>query len=179
MNVCTALDVPLTDLYAAIETLNYRGTDRRGEHSSLDLELPDDPESLFYLAGVFAGDGDLEGNVTAADDRMREVVLEAASSLGLDPIVREFDDRATRIEIGGKTLSKILQSAFAYPTTDKSERISVPDLVFTADDESAAAFLRGYLDADGTVERRRSAVSVSSVSERMLEDLQLLLYRST
>ena len=59
VNVCTALDVPLTDLYAAIETLNYRGVDSRGEHSSLDIELPDDPESLFYLAGVFAGDGDL------------------------------------------------------------------------------------------------------------------------
>ncbi|PSQ38943.1 hypothetical protein BRD13_05100, partial [Halobacteriales archaeon SW_5_70_135] len=71
VNVCDALDVPLADLYAAVETLNYRGEDRRGEHSSLALELPADPEPLFYLAGVFVGDGDLEGNVTAADERMR------------------------------------------------------------------------------------------------------------
>jgi elongation factor 2 len=177
VNVCDALDVPLADLYGAIETLNYRGDDHRGEHSSLALELPADPEPLFYLAGVFVGDGDLEGNVTAADERMRAAVVDAATALGLDPIVREFDDRAARVEVGGKTLLKLLQAAFAYPTADKSASVRVPDLVFGADDAPAAAFVRGYVDADGTVERNRSAVSVSSVSERMLEDLQLLLYR--
>ena len=177
VNVCDALDVSLADLYTAIETLNYRGDDRRGEHSSLALELPADPEPLFYLAGVFVGDGDLEGNVTAADERMRAAVVDAATALGLDPIVREFDDRAARVEVGGKTLLKLLQTAFAYPTADKSANVRIPDLVYGADDTLAAAFVRGYVDADGTVERNRSAVSVSSVSERMLEDLQLLLYR--
>jgi elongation factor 2 len=177
VNICTTIEIPLTDLYGAVESLNYRGADRRGEHSSLALELPADPEPLFYLAGVFAGDGDLEGNVTAAEEEMQDAIVEAASALGLEPIVREFDDRAARIEVGGKTLRTLLQTAFAYPMADKTERISVPDLVFTADDEVAAAYLRGYMDADGTVERSRSAVSVTSVSERMLEDVQQLLYR--
>jgi elongation factor 2 len=177
VNVCEALDISVGDLSGAVETLNYRGDGRRGEHSSLAVELPTDLEPLFYLAGAFVGDGDLEGTVTAADERMQETVVDAAEKLGLEPIVREFDNRAARVEVGGKTLRRILQTAFDYPAGDRSRNVRVPGLVFGADDGEAAAFVRGYLDADGTVERNRSAVSVSSVSERMLSDLQLLLYR--
>jgi elongation factor 2 len=41
----------------------------------------------------------------------------------------------------------------------------------------AAAFVQGYLDADGTIEKVRSAVSATSVSEEFLDELQLLLLR--
>ncbi|PSP90922.1 elongation factor EF-2 [Halobacteriales archaeon QS_4_66_20] len=177
VNVCEAFDIDLADLYANVESLNYRGTDQRGEHSSLDVDLPEDLEPLFYLAGVFFGDGDTEGNITANAAEMKATVERHAAELGLDPIVREFEGRGDRIEIGGKTLASVLQAAFDYPRTDKSASIRIPEVVFRAGRAETAAFVRGYVDADGTVEDSRSAVSVSSVSTGMLADLQLLLYQ--
>ena len=177
MTVCTALDIDLETLYAGIETLNYRGSDSRGVASSLSIELPADLSSLCYLAGAFVGDGDRQGTVTNEDPEMQERLQDAAASLGLDATVRSFDERADRVEIGGKTLRKVLEAAFAYPTADKSASVRVPAFVFRANRADTAAFVRGYLDADGTVERNRSAVSVTSASAEMLEDLQLLFYQ--
>ena len=177
VNVCEAFGIDLRDLYASVESLNYRGTDRRGEQSSLALELPETLDGLYYLAGLYFGDGDCEGNITNNAAEVKAAVEDHAAGLGLDPTVREFDDRGDRIELGGKTLTKLLQAAFEYPVTDKSASIRVPEFVFAADRELVAAFVRGYMDADGTVEANRSAVSVTSASVGMLEDLQLLLYR--
>jgi len=53
----------------------------------------------------------------------------------------------------------------------------LPSLLFNAPVPVTAAFVQGYLDADGTVERGRRAVSVSSASESFLDDMQLLLLR--
>jgi elongation factor 2 len=177
VNICEAFDIDLQDLYANVETLNYRGTDQRGEHSSMSVELPEDLEGLYYLAGLFFGDGDTQGNITNNSDEVKATVERHASTLGLDPIVREFESRGDRIELGGKTLTKLLQMAFDYPESDKSASLRLPELVFAADRTETAAFVRGYMDADGTVEHNRSAVSVSSVSIELLEDLQLLLYQ--
>ncbi len=176
-NVCTEFDIDLEALANGIKTLNHRGARRRGEHSSLSMELPEDLDPLFYLAGVFAGDGDLEGNVTAHDEHMQQRVVEAGRALGFEPIVRTFDERATRVEVGGKTLTRLLQVAFNYPEAEKAHSVSIAPAVFQAPSEYSAVFVRGYLDADGTVEQARSAVSVSSASTQMLEDLQQLLYQ--
>jgi len=177
VSICESLDLDLGTLYENVEELNYRGTDSTGEHSSLALSLPADLSPLFYLAGAFVGDGDREGNITASDPAMQDLLRVAADRLGLDPIVREFEDRTSRVKVGGRTLRKVLEAAFAYPTADKSGNVSVSEFVFEADRDPTAAFVRGYLDADGTVEDSRSAVSVSSKRTELLEELQLLLYQ--
>lgn len=177
IRICDTLEIPLKEVYAGIETINYRGTSRRGEHSSLAITLPEDLSSLFYLAGAFVGDGDAEGNVTNTNPEMHDRLASAAADLGLETIVRTFEDRASRVEIGGKTLNRLLVTAFDYPEERKSHEIRVPNLVFTAETDVTAAFVRGYFDADGTIETARSAVSIGSVSRQMLEELQLLLYQ--
>jgi elongation factor 2 len=177
VNVCDAFDIDLVDLYESVESLNYRGTDRRGEHSSLALESPENLDGLFYLAGLCFGDGDTEGNITNDAADVKAAVERRADALGLAPIVREFESRGDRIELGGETLTKLLQAAFDYPETEKAASIRVPDIVFAANRDQTAAFVRGYMDADGTVEQHRSAVSVFSTSLEMVEDLQLLLYQ--
>ena len=53
----------------------------------------------------------------------------------------------------------------------------MPDMLHVAPLPIAAAFIQGYFDADGTVEKARSAVSATSVSEEFLDDLHLLLLR--
>ncbi|MFB6209255.1 MAG: elongation factor EF-2 [Candidatus Nanohaloarchaea archaeon] len=165
------------ELYDSIETVNRRGTDSKGVQSSIEVELPDDLSGLFYLAGMFFGDGDLEGNITNDNEEIQKIVGRKAADLGLEPIAREFEERATRIEIGGKTLRRILEDLFDYPEEDKSASIKISDLVFRSPERYISEFIRGYMDADGTVEDSRSAVSVGSKSLKMLEDLQLLLQR--
>ena len=177
VNVCRVFDVPLPELYGNVESLNYRGSDRRGEKSSLAVDLPDDLDGLFYLAGAFFGDGDLQGSITNDDPEINALVERHAGTLGLETTVREFDECGDRIEVDGKTLTRVLQAAFDYPTDEKSASIRVPEFVFGAERPHTAAFVRGYMDADGTVEENRSAVSVYSASLGMLEDLQLLLYQ--
>lgn len=76
------------------------------------------------------GDGDLYSNITNSNPEIHEKVRREASKLGLDVTVREFKNRTSRIELGGKTLTKILQSLFDYPIEEKSRKIKVSDLLF-------------------------------------------------
>jgi translation elongation factor aEF-2 len=177
VQVAKRLEMGLDDIYSEIESLNVRGTESKGEHSSLEMSPADDTESLFYIAGMFFGDGDTEGNITNGNRHIQQTVVEKSAALGLEPHVREFDDRTTRIELGGKTLNTFLREFFGYPESAKSGSISVPQTVFEASRTEVSAFIRGYMDADGTVEEARSAVSVGSKSTQMLDDLQLLLQR--
>ena len=177
VNVCDGLDIGLDKLYNNVEQLNHRGSDHRGEQSSIAIELPETLEPLFYLAGALFGDGDTAAHLINNADEMKAAVRRATAALGFEPPIREFDSRGDRIELGTKTLRTLLQTAFDYPASDKSAQIRIPQFVFQAGTDETAAFVRGYFDADGTVEQNRSAVSVSSVSEGMLTDLQLLLYQ--
>src|SRR3989442_3507601 len=83
--------------------------------------------------------------------------------------------RAPFLNPGSSTFIKLLQVAFGYPPKRKAWSIRLPDLLYTAPLPLAAAFVQGYFDADGTVEKARSAVSATSVSEEYLDGLQLLL----
>src|SRR3989442_1043454 len=85
--------------------------------------------------------------------------------------------RAPFLNPGSSTFIKLLQVAFGYPPKRKAWSIRLPDLLHVAPLPVAAAFIQGYFDADGTVEKARSAVSATSVSEEFLDELQLLLLR--
>ncbi|MDY6788572.1 MAG: elongation factor EF-2 [Candidatus Nanohaloarchaea archaeon] len=170
-------DTGKSSLYDRIEKINYRAVDSEGGKSSLELQLPENLEALYYLAGMFLGDGDLSGNITNNSAEIQETVREKAEKLGLEPIKRAFEDRATRIEIGGKTLKTVLESLFDYPKEKKTGNIKISDLVFRSPNSLIAEFVKGYMDADGTVEKSRSAVSIVSKSTQMLDDLQMLLQR--
>lgn len=163
-------------LYDSIKSINYRGWNSKGEHSSKNLKLPKDLSSLYYLAGFSLEDGDLEETITNNSKQTKEIINEKAEKLGLDPIIRENERREDRIEIGEKTLQKVLENAFDYPTENKSHNITINNFVFKSQEKYKKEFIRGYLDADGTVEKSRSAVSVSSASKEILQRLQKLLY---
>ncbi len=177
VQVAERLELGLDDVYSGIECLNVRGTESKGEHSSLEMNLIDSTENLFYIAGVFFGDGDTDGNITNENRDIQQTIVEKSAELGFEPQISRFDDRATRIEVGGKTLNTLLTEFFEYPESNKSGSISIPETVFEAERSEVSAFVKGYMDADGMVEEARSAVSVSSKSTQMLDDLQLLLQR--
>jgi len=75
------------------------------------------------------------------------------------------------------TIIQIFNSLFEYPLKQKSHNVKISKFLFESKDENVAKFLSGYFDTDGCVEKSRSAVTISSASKKMIDDLHLLLLR--
>ena len=177
VKICDLVGIKSNEAYDSIEWINHRGTSPRGIHSSIEIRLPKNFEEFYYLAGLFFGDGDSWGNITNNHPYIQSEVKEIAEHLGTSCIVRRFRQRATRIEVGGITLKKMLEVLFEYPTKRKSNNLKISPFLERSPKPLIASFVRGYMDADGWVEGGRSAVSVSSASRKFLAHLQLLLYK--
>ena len=134
-------------------------------------------ESFFRYVGLLYGDGDGNGHLHGADEDLLREVLSILRGIVPRPAIGRHPPRVPRVEMRSKTLLVFLNRVFGYPFRSKSRMMRLPDILFTAPLPLAAAFVQGYIDADGTVEHGRRAVSVSSASEAFLDDLQLLLLR--
>ncbi len=180
INLADFLKIDFNEIYMGILSLNYREAKRRGVHSSIALKLPHtlhDFEKLYYLSGVFFGDGS-SGSISNKSEELQQKIEKFCKYLGIDVAIRKYGDKCPRIDVkGGLTLQKILNLVFLYPLKQKSHNISVSSFVEKSPVELIKCFIRGYFDTDGTIEKARSAVSITSVSKEMLEGLQLLLYK--
>src|SRR2546428_4738200 len=133
-------------------------------------------ECYLGLVGLFYGDGDGQVRLNMRDEEILERARLVMHQLTGRASIRRHS-RAPFLNPGSSTVIKLLQVAFAYPPKRKAWSIRLPELLHVAPLPVAAAFIQGYLDADGTVEKARSAVSATSVSEEFLDELQLLLLR--
>ncbi|AAM01894.1 Translation elongation and release factor (GTPase), contains an intein [Methanopyrus kandleri AV19] len=169
VDLAEELGLDLADLYDAVE-VSYRSNTK----STKPIRLPE-PEDLFYLAGLMFGDG-CWNQLTNGSEAIQGEVKRIASDMGLEVRVRRYEGKTARIDFP-ETVPRILEALFDYPRRKKAHRIRVNDFLTRAPLDCIAEFIRGYFDADGTVEEGRSAVSVTSVSREFLEDLQLLLQK--
>ncbi|MBU2638928.1 MAG: elongation factor EF-2 [Nanoarchaeota archaeon] len=161
-------------LYDNIESVNYRNGAKEGK-SSLNMRLPSDFKSFFYLAGLMFGDGS-EKKFVVGKDELGAYFAEICKSLGINVTYRNYAGRTPEI-VASHTLLQVLNTFFGYPLRKKSHTITVPDIVLNAPKECAAAFVRGYFDTDGGIEKARKAVSITSASKTMIDTLQFLLLR--
>ena len=173
---CVALGVPLAVAYDNVESIVFRGGSARRGRNAKPMRLPKDFSGFFYLAGLLFGDGH-DDKLVVGKRELGAAFVSQLHAIGITPFYRNYAGKTPEISAGCKTLVKLLEALFGYRTGCKSHVIRVADFVFTAPDECAAAFLRAYFDCDGTVEKARSAVSLSSASFGMLRDVQLLLLR--
>ncbi len=158
-------------LYEEIEKISFRPSTK----STLNILLPKNFNDLFYLAGLFFGDG--SGNkFVVGKEELKERCLAICESLGVSARYAQYKGRTPYVRTNA-ALVYLLQSLFGYPLRKKSHSIALSSFVLTADEKAVSHFIRGYFDCDGTVEQSRRAISVTSVSPKMLEGLQLLLLR--
>lgn len=161
----------LDNIYDHIERVTFRNNTK----STSSLVLPQRMEDLFFLAGLFFGDGSghkfVVGKPVLAEECQR-----ICNSLGIKTVIRQQEKRTPELH-ANKALSFLLNTLFDYPLRKKSHNIKVNDFVSQAPKECIAKFLQAYFDCDGTVEHSRRAISLTSVSEKMLRDVQLLLLR--
>ena len=141
-------------------------------------------EDLMYLLGLVFGDGDIsldrrDGNRGCVRiSNSNEVLLRRAADIFAEkfdkrPEIERQADRVPCIRVYSATIARLF--ANAGMRTPKAELALHPKLT-TA--EGADAFVRGLMDADGAVSAREnggSSVLLSTISERLAEQLQLML----
>src|SRR3989442_10581398 len=165
-------------MYHESEAISTRGPGIRSRESRrIRLPKRDELEGFFWLLGLLYGDGDGLARIPMADDQMIGRARDVLNLLTSCANISRYPERVAYLNPGSTAFQRLLQSVFGYPNRRKAWSIRLPDLLYTAPLPVAAAFIQGYLDADGTVEKARSAVSATSVSEEVLDELQLLLLR--
>jgi len=167
-----------SEMYHEIDAISTRGPGIRSRESRrIRLPKRDELEGFFWLLGLLYGDGDGLARVHMADDDMIGRARDVVNGLTSCANISRYPERVAHLNPGSTAFQRLLQSVFGYPNRRKAWSIRLPDLLYTAPLPLAAAFVQGYFDADGTVEKARSAVSATSVSEEYLDELQLLLLR--
>jgi len=173
IEISKVLGIDFEFLYNNIESVCYRKGTRRGK-SSLKINLPQNFEDLFYIAGLMFGDGH-EKKFIVGKPELEKIFARICNEMGIKISFREYD--RTREVVTNETFSRMLNCLFGYPLKRKSHNIKIGEILWKSDENCAASFIRGYFDTDGCVEKSRKAISVSSASSEMLRGLSLLLLR--
>ncbi|MBI2564783.1 elongation factor EF-2 [Candidatus Woesearchaeota archaeon] len=160
-----------SDIYANIATISFR----RNTKSTKEIKLPTNFENLFYLAGLFFGDGSHKKFIVGKEE-LKDKFISICKEIGIKAKYVINKNRTPEI-LTNNSLLYLLHTLFDYPLKQKSHNIKINNFIFSAKKEYVAKFIQGYFDCDGTVENARRAISVTSVSKQMLKDLQLLLLR--
>lgn len=143
------------------------------------------------FCGLFLGDGNLMRGKTSKGvaiarsarapymDHYREIIRrEFVKSVGggrgdfttrgTAPVILQEQERTTRVS---SKLAYTEMEILGFSGTAHEKR--VPSWIFRLDDELKLAFLRGYLDADGSVDKL-GRISFSSCNQPMLADIRHL-----
>jgi len=164
----------LEKVYDEIECIFYRTGKQRGQNS-LKINMPQNFEEFFYIAGLFIGDGSSKKFIVGKEE-LGEKLIEICRNIGIKTIKVKHKEKTPEVHTN-MTLIYMLKSLFCYPLKKKSHNVVISDFVFRSDKRYISQLLRGYFDTDGCVERARSAITISSASKKMIENLHLLLLR--
>ena len=130
-----------------------------------------------YLLGLFIGDGLIDNRytprITTGDNVTKEFCINYCIKNNIS--YRKDDDKRTK-----NTSSIFFKSFDWFFEKYKVNRVlsyykSVPYSIRTGTIEVQIAFLQGYFDADGTVDKRKGGPSCCSVSKKLIQEVQLML----
>ncbi|HTG70882.1 MAG TPA: adenosylcobalamin-dependent ribonucleoside-diphosphate reductase, partial [Candidatus Udaeobacter sp.] len=145
-------------------------------------------EKLAYFLGYFYGAGYVHWGrkvtwkapkaikLATADDRplIRERLVKYILELfGLEASIVKGDGACTNVGVYSRLLVEWL--SLNGILKQKSDDISVPEIIFRSPSSVAAAFISGYFDADGSDRGSKGGYGFDSISEPMLRDVQMLL----
>jgi len=181
LKICKIFLISHYEVYEKIERIFFRTgkQNARNAYSASPMKLPkneDELENLFYLAGLFIGDGSGKKFI-AGKKQLADNVQKICAGFGIKTKYVDRGNRTPEVHTNNTTFVQILNSLFDYPLKKKSRNVRISEFVWTSDDEYISHLIRGYFDTDGCVEKSRRAVTISSASSQMIEDLHLLLLR--
>ncbi|MBW2983235.1 replication factor C small subunit [Candidatus Woesearchaeota archaeon] len=175
----TFLPYSLVTDKASIRTV-HRHNHRRSK-TGLPYFTTLNPEFYEWL-GLLYGDGHIHGssirfyNTNEALRRRFKNLSRTIFGEGLAIREHHEEEKTPYTEIPHcRLITAILQNRYSLdPHRKKSDIITIPAELFTAPDEHATSFIRGYFETDGHMGRY---LEFSSASKRMLEGLTYLLLR--
>jgi len=152
----------------------YQPSSKQDHSKQVELEVLD--EKFAYMMGVLTGDGCLTFRnrviLSTSDETIANAFHEMAMRLGLH-VFPNGGDRPFDYIIASSQLYQLL--AHLGLSTGKASTKRVPRSILSAPETIVASFMRGLFDADGTVEKRDGLVSLSSVSETLIRQVQIVL----
>jgi elongation factor 2 len=178
LEIREALKIDIDEIYDNIKQIFYRTGKQRGQNAS-PMRLPKNEEQLkdlFYIAGLFVGDGSGRKFI-AGKMELAKKVINICSGFGIKTREARRNDRTPEVHTDNLTFVMLLNSLFDYPLKQKSHNIKISNFVWKSNNELVSCFVRGYFDTDGCVEKSRSAVTITSASNQMINDLHLLMLR--
>jgi phosphate starvation-inducible protein PhoH and related proteins len=129
-----------------------------------------------YVIGALTGDGCLTwpGRVilSSADETIIAAFRAFAARLGLH-VFPNGEGRPYDHIIASARLYRLL--AELGLSTGGAHTKRIPRAILRAPERVVAAFLRGLFDTDGTVEKRDGTITLSSVSEALIRETQIVL----
>ncbi len=144
--------------------------------SSKPVKLERLDEEFAYFMGLLTGDGCLTARnrviLSSADASIVEAFYAIAARLGLR-VFRNGGGRPYDYIIASAQLYQLLQH-LGMPAAGARLK-HIPHSILAAPEKIVAAFLRGLFDTDGTVAKRDGEVSLSSVSEQLIRQVQIIL----
>ena len=173
INLAKLFEINLEEIYNNIDLLTFRNGAQKGK-SSLPIKLPENFENFYYLAGLLIGDGHHKKFIVGKPS-LGKKFEELCKEIGINVTFRNYD-RTPEI-VSNLTLVEVLNSLFDYPKKHKSHNVKISNFVLRSPKEYSSKLLRGYFDTDGSVEKSRRAVTISSASNQMIQDLSLFLLR--
>jgi DNA gyrase subunit B len=117
----------------------------------------------FYMAeGSCSDRNGIRLSIGKANERLVPEIAEAFTRVfGLSPRSYETSKRAAEVKLVNRVAALAWEHVFGFHEADSTSK-RIPDLVFNLPDPLRAAFLRGYLLGDGTVNSGRLALCTSS-----------------
>lgn len=139
-------------------------------------------EDLAEFLGYVIGDGHITHNtveiVNADEEIINRSIMLSQNIFGVTPnIVKDKRSKAQRIQLSSVTLAEILHTVFEIPYGKKGKSLGIPTVLFTTSNTILSRFIRAYIDCDGHINKNYRNIEVSSESQILLKQLNLLLRR--
>ncbi|MBI2673590.1 elongation factor EF-2 [Candidatus Woesearchaeota archaeon] len=175
LEISQLFNIGLEEVYDNINSMVFRNGAQRGKNSN-SIKLPQNFKNFYYLTGLLFGDGSNKKFIVGKPELGKKFV-DLCNEVGIEVTFRNYSNRTPEI-VANLTLIELLNSLFDYPIKGKkSHNIRVSDFLMKSPKEYSSMFLRGYFDTDGSVEKSRSAITITSASNQMIKDLSLFLLK--
>lgn len=139
-------------------------------------------EELAEFVGYFVGDGHLTDRsveIFNADHEIIGRVREISYHLfGIKPSVKK-DKRSKvyRIRFDSKTLIQIFKDIFGFQIGKKGRKLKIPEYILLSSNNVLSKFIRAYFDCDGSICDSYRCIEITSESEILIKQINLILRR--
>jgi len=177
------LNIDYCRLYELVEFITFSDRRRRAGHASKWVKLPKSKESweeIFYVAGLMFGDGSSNfDRLTSSSETLIKEFEKGLAELGASTRIigsKKQNVLEARV-VGGLAVKRFFKYIFDFPSRGKARNLRLPEIVQIAPLRFTSAFIRGYFDADASVNVKQNRIEVSSASPMFLKQLKWLLLR--